>query len=178
MNVQDLRLVRRMAELMPIKDPLKKERTQIEKIEFSKVITFISKRPVLHEIAFYYLYHNKIIDFVKVLSAEEIKDIYFKNHTEYSSIYDIQYPIVVVELGNELYNKQMVTILNVFEDTFLKNPLSKALIFLFNGIRKEFDCRYESTQEISMLNAGKIISMIPSTSTKASTTDTYGVKDF
>ena len=62
--------------------------------------------------------------------------------------------------------------------SFLKNPLSKALIFLFNGIRKEFDCRYESTQEISMLNAGKIISMIPSTSTKTSTTDTYGVKDF
>lgn len=168
MNTQDLRIVRRMAELMPLKDAIKKEKTQINKVDFSKVTTFITPKPISREIAFYYLLHNNIIDFVKVLTAEAIKDIYMNNHPTYKSFHDLSYPIVVVLLGMELYNRQMITILNIFEDMFLSEPNSKALIFVYEGTVQDFRNKYKNTQERGILNTGKTVSLTQATSKSSS----------
>ena len=158
MNIQDLRLIRRMAPLMPFKDPITKEKSQIDKLDFSKITTFITHRPVSRELAFYYLYHNKVIDFVKLFTAEEVKDIYVNVHPDYKSFNEVGSPIIVVLLGKELYNKQMITILNLFVDTFLRQPCSRALIFVYEGTSQDFKNKYKNAQERGVLNSGKTIS--------------------
>ena len=85
MDAQSLRLIRRMAALLPISDPIKKEKIFINKnVIWSPLTTFISSRPVLKEIVFYYLLHFNQVDFVKTFTAEEVKDIYMNKHPEYS----------------------------------------------------------------------------------------------
>lgn len=160
MNTQDLRLIRRMAELMPIKDSIPSEKSQIDELDFSKVITFITTRDVLKEVAFYYLLHNKVIDYVKVFTAETIKDIYVNVHPDYKSFHEVSSPIIVILLGTELYNKQMITILNIFVDNFLREPHSKSLIFAFKGTQQEFLNKYKNASERGVLNSGKDIALI------------------
>lgn len=157
MNVQDLRVIRRMSALMPIKDPIKREMVQINKLDFSKHITFITPRSISREIAFYYLYHNGIIDFVKLFTAEEIKDIYFGTHPDYKSLLEIMCPTVVVLLGKEMYNKQMVSILNIFVDHFLSLPSTKSLLFIYEGSLQEFKNLYKNAQERGILSTGKTV---------------------
>ena len=79
-SIQDKRLMRRMMELWPLRDPIIKERESLDKMKFTKVTTFVVERAISREISFYYLLHNQVIDFVKVLTAEEIKDIYLGIH--------------------------------------------------------------------------------------------------
>jgi hypothetical protein len=160
LSIQDKRLVMRMADLWPLQDKLVKEIPQINAIpEFSKVTTFITQRPILREVAFYYLYHNKVIDYVKVFTAENIKDIYFHEHPDYNSFYEVGVPIVVILLGTEMYNQQMITILNLFSDNFLSNANAKALIFCFEGSMQEFKNKYKNVQERGILNTGKTFSL-------------------
>jgi hypothetical protein len=164
MNTQDLRLIRRMAELMPLKDPITTEKNQIDKLDFSKVTTFITTRPILKEVSFYYLLHNQVIDYVKVFTAETIKDIYVNVHPDYKSFHEVSSPIIVIFLGTELYNKQMITILNIFVDNFLRDPHSKALIFAYEGTTQEFKDKYKNAKERGILNSGKTISFTQLTS--------------
>ena len=164
MNTQDLRLIRRMAELMPLKDPIVKEKSQIDKLEFSKLTTFITSRPISRELSFYYLFHNQVIDFVKVFTAETIKDIYVNVHPDYKSLHEVSSPIIVILLGTEVYNKQMITILNIFTDLFLRDPHSKALIFSYEGTVQEFKNKYKNAQERGILNTGKTVSFTQITS--------------
>lgn len=158
MNTQDLRLIRRMAELMPLKDPITAEKSQIDKIEFSKVTTFITSRPISKELSFYYLLHNNIIDYVKLFTAETIKDIYVNVHPTYKSFHEVFSPIIVILLGKELYNKQMIVMLNIFSDLFLREPHAKALIFAYEGTVQNFKEKYKDAQGRGILNTGKTIS--------------------
>ena len=157
LNTQDLRMIRRFAPLMPMRDPIIAEREVIDIKKFTKVTTFITTRNIIKELAFYYLYHNKIIDYVKVFTAEQIKDIYVNVSSEYKSINDINYPILVILLGEELYNKQMVTILNILVGNFLRSPISKALIFAYKGTKQEFEDKYKNVKVRGDLNCGQII---------------------
>lgn len=160
MNTRDLRIIRRMASLMPLKDSLEREKPQIDKIEFSKVTTFITGRPILKEVIFYYLLKNDCVDYVKLFTAEEIKDIYVNNHPEYKSLYDISCPVVVILLGKEVYNKQMINILNLFEEAFCRNPSSRCLIFGYEGLVSEFKNKYKNAQDRGLLNTGKTVSLV------------------
>ena len=155
----DLRMINRLTELTPLLDPITVEREVVDDLEhpFSKITTFITSRPIQKELAFYYLYHHKVIDFVKLFSAEDIKDIYFHSHKEYDGFHDIGSPIYVILLGKELYNGQMINILNIFVDNFLRNPISKALIFVYQGTKKDFDFKYRNAQERGILNTGMIV---------------------
>lgn len=157
LNTQDWRLFRRFTELTPLRDNILSEREVIDEKPFSKITSFITSRPIQKELAFYYLMHNNVVDCVKVFSAEDIKDIYFNNHTDYKGFHDVGSPIYVILLGKELYNGQMINILNIFVDNFLRNPKSLALIFIYQGTKQEFDFKYMNTQERGVLNAGSII---------------------
>ena len=161
LNTQDLRLIRRMAALMPFNDPITKEKLQIDTLDpqFSKITTFITSRSIAKELAFYYLYHNKVIDIVSLFSAEEIKNIYFNNYPGYSSIDEVGSPIVVILLGKELYNKEMVNILNLFVDHFTRLPQGKALIFIYEGTNLDFKSKYKNAQERGILNSGRTLSL-------------------
>lgn len=159
LSTQDLRLLRRVVELLPIKDISSEEKEIINKVEFTKVITFITNKPIWREIAFQYIVHNNIVDFVKVFSAEDIKDIYFKQHSVFNSFSEIHWPIVVVLLGKELYNKQMVSIMNLFIDQYLRYTKAKSLIFVYEGTASGFSSLYNNAGERGILNSGKIITL-------------------
>ena len=169
LNKYDLRLINRFTELTPVKNPILSEREVIDKKPFSKITTFITSKPIQKELAFYYLYHNKIIDFVRVFTAEEIKDIYFHNHKDYNGFSDVGSPIYVILLGKELYNGQMINILNIFVDNFLRDPISKALVFIYQGIREDFDSKYNNAKERGILNYGYIIESDKATTSTKST---------
>lgn len=176
LTIQDYRLIRRMAPLMPIEDALLNERGQIDALDFSKITTFITQRPIIKSLAFYYLYHNKVIDDVKVFTAENIKDIYFHEHADYKSFYDFNAPIILITLGTEMYNQQMITILNLFVENFLAYPKSKALIFGFIGTSQDFKFKYKDAQDRGVLNSGKtvVITKTPlRQKTKSSTETSY-----
>ena len=158
-SIQDKRLMRRMMELWPLRDPIIKERESLDKMKFTKVTTFVVDRAISREISFYYLLHNQVIDFVKVLTAEEIKDIYLGNHPDYSSMNELVSPIFVVLLGKEAYNKLMINILNIFVDNFSRNMLSKALIFTYEGTKQDFDYKYKNLQERGILNCGQLVTI-------------------
>lgn len=159
-NDQNLRLISRMYALMPIHTPITSERLMIDSLDpqFSKITTFITSKPIAKELAFYYLTHNKIIDIVSLFSAEEIKNIYFNNYPGYSSIDEVGSPIVVILLGKELYNKEMVNILNLFVDHFTRLPQGKALIFIYEGTNLDFKSKYKNAQERGILNSGRTLS--------------------
>ena len=167
LNKQDLRLIRRMAELMPLNDPITKEKPYIDKLEFSKITTFITPRSIAKELAFYYLYHNQVIDYVSVFSAEEIKNIYFDNYPGYKSIDEVGTPIIVVLLGKELYNKEMINSLNLFVDHFTRLPQGKALVFVYEGTNQEFKNKYKNELERGILNSGKTLSFNRAAKVKA-----------
>ena len=155
MDVQSLRLIRRMAELMPIKDPIKKEKLFIDKeCPWSPLTTFIVSRPVLKEVVFYYLLHHNQVDYVRVFTAEEIKDIYMSRHPEYESIHEVKTPYVVVLLGGEVYNKIMIDILNLFSEAVMKGDHFKGFIYAYHGNKKEFALTYCNAQERGLLNIG------------------------
>jgi hypothetical protein len=94
---------------------------------------------------------------VKLFTAEEIKDIYFGTHPDYKSLLEIMCPTVVVLLGKELYNKQMVSILNIFVDHFLSLSSTKSLLFIYEGSLQEFKNLYKNAQERGILNTGKTV---------------------
>ena len=162
-DIKDIRVARMMKELMPLSNPLNKERAQLDRVEFSKITTFITPRPISRELAFYYLIHNHIIDFVKLFTAEEIKDIYLNLHPDYGGLNDVSSPIIVVLLGKELYNKQMITMLNILVDNFSRWPIGKALIFVYEGTTQDFKFKYKNAQERGVLNSGKTISLTQTT---------------
>lgn len=166
MNTSEYWVMRRLAPLMPINDPLEKERPQIEALEYHKIITFITQRPISREVAFFYLLSHKMVDFTKVFTAEEIKDIYMNNHPEYKSIYEIVSPNLLILLGKEVYNKLMISILNLLVDSFTRNPTSKTFMFGFTGLSKDFKEKYMNAQERGVLTTGKVILL---TSKKVST---------
>lgn len=176
LKTDELRFVRRLTELTPLRDNILAEREVIDEKPFSKITSFITSRPIQKELACYYLLHNKVVDTTKVFSAEDIKDIYFHSHPVYNGFHDVEYPIYVILLGKELYNGQMINILNIFVDNFLRNPKSLALIFVYQGTKQEFDFKYMNTQERGVLNAGSIIQTDKVTSSMTGTKTTRSKK--
>lgn len=155
MDAQSLRLIRRMAALMPIKDPIKKEKLFIDKeCMWSSLTTFVVSRPVLKEVVFYYLLHHNQVDYVRVFTAEEIKDIYMSRHPDYESIHEVKAPYVVVLLGGEVYNKIMIDILNLFSASVMEGDHFKGFIYAYCGNKKEFALTYCNAQERGLLNIG------------------------
>lgn len=154
-NIQNNRVIWRMKELMPLKDKIKKEQEYInENVEWSSFTTFILSRPVWKEVVFYYLLHFNHVDHVKVFTAEAVKDIYMNKHPEYSSIHDVHAPYIVVVLGGELYNRQMINILNIFSDAVSSSGSFKGFIYVYCGTEKEFANIYCNQQERGLLKIG------------------------
>lgn len=155
MNTQQMRIALRFSQLMPLKNEIEQEKKFInENVAWSPFTTFISPRPVLKEIVFYYLLHFNQVDFVRVFTAEEVKDIYMNKHPDYESIYDIQSPFTVVLLGSEVRNKLMIDILNLFSDAVSRGYNYKGFIYAFSGSEKEFAQTYCNAQERGLLNIG------------------------
>lgn len=184
MDAQSLRLIRRMAALLPISDPIKKEKAFINKnVIWSPLTTFISSRPVLKEIVFYYFLHFNQVDFVKTFTAEEVKDIYMNKHPEYTSIHDVHSPYIVVFLGGEVYNRIMIDILNLFYTAVSSGDTFKGFVYAYCGDEKDFSKTYCNPQERGLLNIGNRVVIGKSTKVTKKTQDStvekeVEVKDF
>ena len=118
MDTGDLRLIRRMAPLMPLSDPITQERVLLDRTDFFKIVTFIVTRPIEREVAFYYLLKHNVVDYIKVFSVEELISIYFNHNDDYKSLEEIRSPVFLVILGKEVFNAKGITILNNFVDYF------------------------------------------------------------
>lgn len=138
-------LCRRYKDLLPLKYPIKAERAVIATIPFAPVMTFISPKDLYREIAWFYLLHNKILADVKVIHPYEMVDIYLGKNTAVSSIFDINYPVVVFLLGyHELENRQLINVLNQYVAYRLTSNSLKAIVYFYKGKRSEFDYKYNS----------------------------------
>ena len=157
MNIQDTRLIYRMREILPIKESIPMERTQIDTIPYERLITFITNRPIIKEIAFYYLFKNKKIDFVSVFTADDIIHIYFGTHPDYKNSQSITSPIIVIILGLEMYNKELITILNMFTEQYIRKSETSTLIYAYQGTTTAFNLKYKNTSDRGVLNSGTVV---------------------
>ena len=157
MNIQDTRLIYRMRELLPIREAIPMEREQIDTIPYERLITFITNRPIIKEIAFYYLFKNKKIDFVSVFTADDIIHIYFGTHPDYKNFQSITSPITVLILGLEMYNKELVTILNMFTEQYIRKNETSTLIYAYQGNSISYNHKYKNTSDRGVLNSGSVV---------------------
>ena len=157
MNIQEVRLMSRLSCLLPLKDPIIKEREQIDNLGWEKHITFITNRPIRKEVIFYYLLKNKVFDYTTILTAEEIKNIYFHSHHKYDTFNDIDSSIIIISLGIELNNKEMINILNLFIDECLERDDVKAIILIYQGTERDFNLKYKTVSDRGVLNTGKLV---------------------
>lgn len=140
MEIESLRVMRMMRELLPTSTDISNIRRQIECITPVKTLVFAGKEHVFRETCLYYLLSHNILAFTKVITFEEIKSIYFGTSKEYSSFGAVYSPVLVIKFGNELDNKNGQQILNTFLEHVQAD--SQCVILYATGGYELFYARY------------------------------------
>lgn len=162
----ELRILSRLSALRPFPRPLNEEQArQLQDLPFYNHCTFLCDSGLGNAFISSYLFQNRVIDFVRVTDATELRHIHFGEYEESGEDFDTQRwrldevpsRITVVKIGEEVPYKYNVTILNLLVSYFEQGQ-GKALFFVYEGDQASFLRKYMTGDEL--LNTGMIIDVL------------------
>lgn len=154
---QQLALMRRYREIMPIVDPLVNERKKILSLPYRKEFLVRSSRDIYKEVAYLYFLNNKLLDYVRVIHVYQLIDVYLGNSQRWSTILQINDPLVVILLGyNEFENKRTNEVLNQYLSYRKDDPLLKCLLVFYKGNELLYDTKYGKKANIPVISLPQV----------------------
>lgn len=150
------RVARLLRPLLPLPEQPHPDAAKVERLAHTRHLTLLTAhRQHPRALVFAYLLATRQFYHTACYTAEFLKDVYMGNHAEYSSLSALSSPNTVLLLGDELYNKAMVTILNVYIEQALADPGTKNLVLVYPGLVAEYRRLYHG--ERGTLQAGTLV---------------------
>lgn len=146
----------------------------IPKIDDKEDLWKLAASTYLYINGLYYDDSSKEKNYTKTADSQDLIDISFKeypetydaeNHySERETIIDLTGHTTVIHLGEERNNKLFPEIANLLNSQFRSNPISRCLLWIYEGTRAEYNAKYGELEVDQIIDIGR-----PSTPGKVET---------